>query len=304
MKWTGWLFDNLGLKLFALLLAALLYLHVLTDRTVEQTIYFPVVIEQLADSLALASNAPTEVGVRLRGTGKQLIRLRYLKPPMRLSLSGVPAGTFTRAFAPADVPLSGAGDVTVLDVFDPPQTSFQVAKRGHRMVVVEVPLVGSPGRGLVAGDPIIRPATVRLTGPATWVARQDTLRTEPLSIAGRRDTLEIVQPLAPPPAWAHATPGSVLVAIPIEPETQKTLELDVEVRGIRNELRAEVRPPTINATWRGPRSRAPAVDARDFRVSVDAQRRGRGMWTLPVAVSGPGAGRLVLAPDSVRVVLH
>ena len=67
MKWSGWLFDNLGLKLFALLLAVLLYLHVLTDRTVEQTLYFPVQIEALPDSLALASTVPAEIGVKLRG---------------------------------------------------------------------------------------------------------------------------------------------------------------------------------------------------------------------------------------------
>ena len=38
MRWSGWLFDNLGLKLFALLLALLLYFHVLTDRPSEQTL--------------------------------------------------------------------------------------------------------------------------------------------------------------------------------------------------------------------------------------------------------------------------
>ena len=43
----GWLFDNLGLKLFALLLAVLLYLHVLTDRTNEETVEFPVTVEGL-----------------------------------------------------------------------------------------------------------------------------------------------------------------------------------------------------------------------------------------------------------------
>jgi hypothetical protein len=107
-----------------------------------------------------------------------------------------------------------------------------------------------------------------------------------------------------PPAWAHASPGSVLVSIPIDAQASKSLTLELEVRGIRGELRVEVRPPTIDATWRGPRSLSGTIEARNFRARVDADRRGRGIWTLPVVVSGAGAEHLVLRPDSVRVVLH
>lgn len=304
MKW-GWLFDNLGLKLFALLLAVLLYLHVLTDRTVEQTLYFPVQVEALPDSLALASSVPAEIGVKLRGSGKQLWRLRWTKPPLKVSLAGVAPGMFQRSLGPADVPLSGTTDVTVLEVVDPSELRLEVTRRATRMVPVVVPVTGDPAGGMIlAGAPEIRPASVRVSGPASWVARQETLRTEPVSIAGRRDTLELVQALVAPPVWAHASPGSVLVAIPIDVAATKALELDLEVRGIRGELRAEVRPPKITATWRGPRALSGAVDARDFRAVVDADRRGRGQWTLPVHVSGAGAEHLLLEPDSVRVVLH
>ncbi len=305
MKWSGWLFDNLGLKLFALLLAALLYFNVLTDRTVEQTLYFPVVVDGLPDSLALASSVPAEVGVRLRGTVKQLWWLGRHAPPLKVSLVGVAPGLFQRALGPTDVPLTGTTDVTVIEVKDPAEVRLEVTKRGSRLVPVVVPITGEPARGLiVAGAPTIRPASVRISGPASWVARQETLRTEPISIAGKRDTLELVQALVAPPVWAHASPGSVLVSIPIDAAASKSLALDPEVRGIRGELRVELRPKTISATWHGPRAHAASVDARDFRAVVDAERRGRGTWTLPVRVLGPGAERLVLDPDSVRVVLH
>jgi len=305
MRWSGWLFDNLGLKLFALLLAVLLYVHVLTDRPSEQTIYFPVTVEGLADSLALASNPPTEVAVRLRGTGKQLIQLGLTKPPLKVSLAGVSPGMFQRALGPADVPLEGLPEVTVLEVKDPAEVRLEVTKRATRMVPVRVPIVGEPERGLVvAGEPLVRPALVRVSGPSTWVARQETLRTEPVSIAGRRDTLEVVQALVAPPSWAHASPGSVVVSIPIDVEETRVMPLDLEVRGIRGELRAELRPEKVTATWRGPRALLQGVDASDYHASVDAGRRGRGLWTLPVEVTGPGASRLTLVPDSVRVVLH
>jgi len=305
MRWSGWLFDNLGLKLFALLLALLLYFHVLTDRPSEQTLYFPVTVEGLPDSLALASAVPTEVGVRLRGTGKQLIRLGLTKPPVRLSLAGVTPGMFQRALGPADVALGGMTDVTVLEVKDPSEVRLEVTRRASRLVPVHVPIVGEPAHGLMVAGPLeVRPRFVRVSGPSTWVARQETLQTEPVSIAGRRDTLELVQALVAPPSWATATPGSVVVSIPIDAEASKELSLPLEVRGIRGELRAEPRPAAVTATWRGPRSLLGTVDIRTLRARVDADRRGRGLWTLPVTVTGPGSDRLVVEPESIRVVLH
>ena len=305
MRWSGWLFDNLGLKLFALLLAVLLYVHVLTDRPSEQTIYLPVTVDGLPDSLALASNPPTEVGVRLRGTGKELITLGLTKPPVRVSLAGVGPGMFQRALGPADVPLEGMPGVSVIEVKDPAEVRLEVTRRASRFVPVRVPITGEPEKGMVvAGEPLVRPSVVRISGPSTWVARQETLRTEPVSIAGKRDTVELVQALVAPPTWAHAAPGSVVVSIPIDVESTKTMSLDLEVRGIRGELRVELRPESVQATWRGPRALLGGVDARDFHASVDAGRRGRGLWTLPVDVTGPGASHLTLDPDSVRVVLH
>jgi YbbR domain-containing protein len=305
MKWSGWLFDNLGLKLIALLLAILLYLHVYTDRTIEQTVYFPLQIERLPDSLALATTPPASVGVKLRGTGKQLLPLRYFTPPLKLSLAGVATGTFQRTLVAADVPLSGTTDVTVVGIVDPAEIRLDVARRGSRRVTVEATLLGVPARGAILAGPIeVRPPTVRLSGPEPWIARQETLRTEPLSIAGRRDTLEIMQSLVAPPGWAHVAPGSVFVRVPIDVAEEHTISLDVEVRGIRGELRADVHPPSIAATWRGPAALARQVDARADRAVVDAARRGRGPWTLPLTIEGPDADRLVPAQDSVRIVLR
>jgi YbbR domain-containing protein len=305
MRWSGWLLDNLGLKLFALLLAVLLYVHVYTDRTDEETLYFPLVLEQLPDSLSLASEAPATVGVRLRGTGKQLWRLRILKPPVRVSLAAVTPGTFQRSLGPADVPLTGAGDMTIVGMVDPSEVRVDVARRAVRRVPIDVPITGLPARGLVVSGRVqITPATARVTGPASWVARQETLRTEPVSIAGRRDTLQFVQALIAPPPWAHIAPGSVFVRVPIEAGEERALTLPIEVRGIRGELRADTHPTALAATWRGPASLAGAIDARNDRAVVDAGRRGRGPWTLRVVIEGPDAARLVPASDSVRVILR
>jgi hypothetical protein len=307
MKW-GWLFDNLGLKLFALLLAILLYLHVLTDRTVEETVSFPLAVTGLPDSLALAAAPPPALSARLRGSGKQILRLRYLKPPLELSLADVSVGTYQKTFGPADVPLPGATGVSVLEILEPARMTLEVAARGDRRVPVVVTTSGVPLRGFVAGEPVVRPPLVRLSGPADWLAAQDSVATQPIVLAGRRETIEVMQALVASPGFARATPGSVLVTVPIEPEETRRLSVPLEIRGIRGELRAEPQPAAITVTWTGPVSGADALDAGAYTARIDAGRKGRGEWLLPVEITGPGLGGprpvAVARPESVRVVLH
>lgn len=312
MKW-GWLVDNLGLKLFALLLAVLLYLHVLTERAVEEVVEFPLTVSGLADSLSLASAPPARVAARLSGTGKQILRLRYLKPQLDVSLAGVGAGTYQRTFGPVDVPLTGAAGVTVLEIVEPGRVSLEVAARGERRIRVHVRTTGAPARGfVVAGPPRVRPASVRVSGPAPWLAAQESLFVGPLAIAGRRETLEFMQALQPLPPFARATPGSVLVAIPIDVAETRTIRVPIEIRGVRAELRAEPQPATIAVTWQGARSAAAVIEPSAYRARIDAGRKGRGEWLLPVEVTGPGLGRgaarrhaaATARPESVRVVLH
>jgi hypothetical protein len=304
VKGPGWLFDNLGLKLFALLLALLLYAHVLTDRTLERVVYFPLQINDLPDSLALGTVPPAEIGVKLRGTGKQILRLQYLRPTLPVSMAGVAPGTYQRTFAPGDVPLAGATDVSVLEIVDPPQLSIEVTRRARKRVPVVAALVGEPARGYVlSGPPDVRPPSVRLSGSEEWIAAQESLRTTPIAIAGRRDTLELMQALAPSPGWATATPGSVLVAVPIEPEAARQFPLDVEARGIRGDLRVDLRPPSVNVAWRGPRSRAGQAGPQTLHAVVHVGRRGRGEWTLPVHLEGDVTGA-VATPESVTVIVR
>ena len=308
MKW-GWLVDNLGLKLFALLLAVLLYGHVLTERVVEETVAFPLTVSGLADSLALASTPPAQVAARLSGTGKQILLLRWFKPALDVSLAGVGPGTYARGLGAADVPLATGSGVTVVQVLEPARLSFDVAARGDRDVRVVARVTGSPARGfVVSGEPALRPATVRVSGPAPWLARLDSVFAEPVALAGRRESLSVVTALAPLPSFARAEPGSVLVVVPLDVEEIREIRVPVEVRGVRAELRAEVQPPAVVVTWRGARAAAADLPAGAWRAHADAGRRGRGEWSLPVVVEGPALGgprpAAAAAPDSVRVVLH
>src|SRR5262245_555769 len=162
----GWLFDNLGLKLVALLLALLVYLNVYTDRPATLIVSFPLQIAELPDSLSLSGPVPSAVQAELRGTGKQLIRMRLTEPPVRLSLAGVGTGRFERALTSADLPLPSDVEIQVERLVSPRTVELQVDRKRSRRLPVAARVEGLPAGGVVwTGELDVEPDFVEVTGP-------------------------------------------------------------------------------------------------------------------------------------------
>jgi hypothetical protein len=300
----GSLFENLGIKILALVFALGLYAHVATEQPVERVMYFPLRLEGLADSLAFGTSAPERVGARLRGTGKQVIRLTVMRPPVEVRLDGVRAGQYQRALTTADFKRVSAEGVEVLGLAEPATLNLTIEPRAAVRLPVAVRLRGAPARGFVlSGPPLASPAQVKISGPRSWVRECDSIATQPVPVAGKRDTVELLLPLVAPPPWAVAEPGSVLVQVPIEPETSGVRDLVPEVKGLRSAFMARLDPPRVRVALAVPRSRA-GVE-RDLRAGVDLGRRGRGRYVLPVRLSGAGAAYVrSVQPESVAVTVH
>ena len=67
------LFENMGLKVASLLLALLLYAHVVTDQERESVVQIPIAAVGLADTLTSVGEFPPRVAVKVRGKWKDLI---------------------------------------------------------------------------------------------------------------------------------------------------------------------------------------------------------------------------------------
>ena len=306
MSWIQGITENLGIKLIALVLAVLLYAHVVTDRQDEQVLRFPVQITGLGDTLALASDPPNELGVRVRGTGKQLIRLSVLRPPVAIDLSGVGPGNYQRSLTTADFKTVSDENVEVLAAVEPAQVQLAIEPRVMESVSVSVRLTGDPAPGfLIAGEPRIQPTEVRLSGPSTWVLEHEGIETLPLDITDRREPLEQIIGLASIPGWARSQPGSVLVTIPIEEEAGGTVRVEPSIEGLRGaNFTARVDPAEVVVEWTAPASRAENALA-DLQIMVNVERRGRGRYVLPVTIAGTAAEFVrAVEPDSVAVTLH
>jgi YbbR domain-containing protein len=214
----GLLFDNLGLKLVALLLAVVVYLNVYTDRPTAMVVSFPVQVTDLPDSLTLSGPAPAAVQAELRGTGKQLIRLRVTEPPVRISLAGVAPGRFQRALGVTDLPLPKGVELQVDRMVSPRTLEFDVDRKQTRRIPVSPRFQGVPAAGWVwKGAVRLDPREVELTGPAGVLAELDSLPLETVSLQGKRDTLRTQAAPRELPAWCEADPPRVEITVPLVP---------------------------------------------------------------------------------------
>jgi hypothetical protein len=212
----GLLFDNLGLKLAALLLAVLVYLNVYTDRPATMTVSFPLQLADIGDSLSLSGPVPSAVQAELRGTGKQLIRVRMSEPVLRISLAGVGRGRFERAVSSEDLPLTLSDGLSVERLIGPRMIELQLERRVHRRLPVLARVEGVSAYGPTAFTPAYAfPPYVDVSGPESALHKLDTLLLAPVRIDGKRDTVRAHVAPIELPDWCVMTPPSVTVTVPI-----------------------------------------------------------------------------------------
>ena len=190
------LLHNLGLKLASLLLALLLYAHVVTDQQRESRLTIPLALTGLPDSLAVSGYVPSRVTVDVRGKWKDLIRLGLIGRQLTVDLAGVSPGRFQKSISADDVreraiPAELAKAVDVTDVIEPRTVDVLVEAKRRRSVPLLARLVGAPADGYeVVGAPEVEPDSAVVAGPESVIQNLDTLSTLPVDIAGERERIQ------------------------------------------------------------------------------------------------------------------
>jgi YbbR domain-containing protein len=189
------LFRNLALKIVSVVLAALLWLIVSGEQTVERVLRIPLEFTNIPPQLELVGEPPTVVDVRLRGSSGTLGRLssgdlaavldvRSPRPGQRLyHLTGsevrAPFGVDVVQVAPASIAL----------FFEQSST---------KTVAVMPVLEGQPAEGYMVDKVTASPASVEIVGPASALRALDRAVTEAVSVEGA--TKNVVESVTMGPA--------------------------------------------------------------------------------------------------------
>lgn len=303
MPWRP--FANLPLKVISLLVAAVLWLAVSGQSTVERNIRVPLEYRNVPPGMEIVGDPPGQADVRLRGSSGNLARVVQGDVVAALDLTNARPGTriFNLRASEVRVPFG----VEVVQV-TPPTISLDFEYAGQKVVPVSPVIEGDPEPGFVVGRITTSPATVQVLGPIGRLQALSEATTEPVRVDGARANLtDKVTVGVEDSAVRLREPLVAVVTVEIVPApVQRTLQgVQVRHENAGRGLLVRFSPSKVSVVVRGTRERMAGVDAGDMQATVDLTDLPRGQHTVPVRVPNrEGVAVERIEPAAVTVTIR
>lgn len=179
--------DNFIIKLFSVVFAAILWLHVITRGTTEVDFVVPLELRDIPEDMVVAGDVPGVVDVRVQGQEAIVKRLTVKDISAFISLKGAKAGEGFHNLTRANISLPG--NLTVSNI-SPPEIRLRLEKLMQKTLPVKPVIQGKPAPGYVLKEVSVLPSTVRATGPMSVLKRISDVDTEKVDIDGASGGIE------------------------------------------------------------------------------------------------------------------
>jgi YbbR domain-containing protein len=296
---------HLRLKVFALALAALLWLTVAGEHLVERTLRVPLEFRNIPEQLEIVGDPPGTVDVRLRGSSALLGRLEPGEIVAVLDLAGARQGA--RLFHLRNEEVRSPYGVEVAQVV-PGTLALDLERSGRRVVPVVPPTEGDPAPGFVVGRITAEPATVEVLGPESRLRELSEAITEPVTVSASRERVrDVVTIGVADSAVRLAQPQSATVVVEIlpAPVEREFGGVPVRWRNLGAGLRAQVVPSLARVSVRGRQEALVPLRADTIEAFVDLAGLGPGQYNLRVQVDPPQTfGVSDISPAVVDVTIR
>ena len=180
------IFRRWGLKMVSVILAALLWLVVSGEQTVERALRIPLEYTNLPSQLELVGDPPTVVDVRVRGSSGTLSRIAAGELVAVLDVRAARAGQRLFHLTTAEVRAPFGVDVVQVT---PSNVSMLFEKSETKAVPVIPEIEGQPASGFVVGGFIADPSSVVIIGSGSALKNLSQATTESVSVNGARSAV-------------------------------------------------------------------------------------------------------------------
>ena len=186
MKWKAP--RNIGWKLGALLLSALLWIAVSAEPDLVTTRAVPILYRNLAPQFLVTGDVPETVRVEIRGSAAQLSSTALADTLARFDLGDIDTPG-ERTFSVSDSTVNLPPGVTFLRAM-PSQLRLRISRLAAKDVPVLVRVTGAaaPGYSLTSATPV--PSTLRISGSEARVNSISGVETDAVDIGGLSQSAE------------------------------------------------------------------------------------------------------------------
>jgi YbbR domain-containing protein len=293
---------NLGLKVLALALAALLWFTVSGQQVERKVPGVQIHYRNLPTSLQITDQVES-VDVHVSGVESQITALLPGELVLEVDLQGEVAGS-RRLPLRTDMVKTPLG-VLVTQV-DPGAIPITLENTGSAELVVSPQIEGEPAPGFVVTEVTSDPPRVTAIGPALRLTASARAVTDRLSVAGANKTVTAVVNIGIEDAQLRLQkPQTSRVTVRIEPAGARSMMVRVSVRNLAAGLKARIDPDSATITLRGASRVLAGIDPASVAAYVDLAGLAAGVYSLPVSVDLDGRFALAATkPTTITVRIN
>lgn len=263
---TRFLKHNGILKLFSVVLAALLWLTIASEDNYISERTVPINFRGIPNNMETVAESATEVHLRLRGSRNVLDNLAPSDVTAVISLAGEAPGAKNIPFNESNVQTPGGVEVIR---YDPPRIQFGLERTTERTLPVRPVIEGQEAAGFVRGEVTVTPDTVLVQGPESEVRGLEFMPTATVNVDGSMSSVDETVPLnVADPLIRLPAPAVYEVRVEIREADAEHVFLATQDPRLE-ESRWRVEPAEINVHVTGPRNLVDAFDAEGLTFTVD-----------------------------------
>jgi len=298
------MFDNLWVKLAAVVLAVLLWFHVATEKVYQHQYALPLTQVDIDENLVLTEPYPDSITVLVSASGKVLLRTDWKKRGLRLVADRSHSGRFKVDVSSTNLSLVNADKVSLIDVISPREIYFICDRKADKELPVKSRLVVVPDEGYAVYDSdSLVPNVVSVSGSNRQIAAMEFVETEELVLDNARNSFSKKLALSSNDVYGITfDPDSVTVYVTIGPVRRKVFP-GVEVSLINAPLlkKFDITPSVVEVQVSGQAESIDSLTAGKISVIADYILTDSGGY-IPVQVVLPPTISLIgKSVDSVKI---
>lgn len=179
------LFENLGLKISAVLLSLILWFFVTSRGQSEMSIEIPVEFKNVPSELGIVSANVKTVNVTVKGQERLMKNIKTSDIRVFVDLERAKKGEGTYYINKDDIKLPYA--VSLMNI-TPSSLKIRLDETVTKNVTVKPSVTGVPEKGFYVNSVAVEPRNVIIYGLKSEIRKVNELRTETLDITGMKET--------------------------------------------------------------------------------------------------------------------
>lgn len=301
-------FENMWIKVIAVVMGLLLWLHVATEKTYNHQLYLPVTDIILKDGLTLLKAPPDSILVEVTASGKQLLRKKWRKRGLRINAANMITGR--HEFNLTTTNMSPVGDdqsVTLNEIISPTSITLNIDFLTNSRVKVIPDIDATPDDGFaVARIAPCNPEEVSISGPRSTLGSFSTIGTERKVLSGLRNDITLFLAVAVPQGRGiKVEPDSVSITIEVVPVKTRAFErIPIVIFNLPVNTHASVEPRTLRVEITGPPREVDQLLPSDVVASVDFLARDNTDHSKVDVQCPPRFKVKKFTPSAVRVIAN